>query len=121
LAWLGGIERTIGAARVARDTAGRGQLRVVVRSVPIADPLPHVAGDVVKPVPVRRKLRHRRETDVRVLARVLVREMSLMTVRHPCSVRPEGVAPRIDVSGETAAGGEFPLGLCWNPFAPRPC
>ena len=44
-----GIERVGRTLRVARDAADRRQLTVVVRAIPIADPLPDVADDVMEP------------------------------------------------------------------------
>src|SRR5437773_76896 len=106
--WLGGlarVERGLGPLGIAGDTACRSQLLVVIGPIPITDPLPHVAGHVVQPVPVRRKPLHRPDTGEPVLARVVVGKMPLVGVRHPLAPWLERVAPRIELPGETAARG----------------
>jgi len=66
-AGFSGIERVGRTLRVARD-ADRRQLTVVVRAIPIADPLPHIAGDIMQAVRVRGELRDRRDPEERIRA-----------------------------------------------------
>src|SRR5262245_13689011 len=95
---LGWIERRGGTVRIARDAALGRELRVRVRAIPVADPLPHVAGDVVQPIGVGWKLRDRRDADELIVTSIRLREVPLMAVRHPAAVFPELVAPRIDLA-----------------------
>src|SRR5436309_3272325 len=110
--WLGGlarVERGLGPLGIASHASRPSQLVVVVGAIPITDPLPHVAGHVVQPVPVGRKPRHRPDAREPVLARVVVGKMPLVGVRHPLAPWLERVAPRIELPGETAARRELPL------------
>ena len=61
LAGLVGIVRRVRALRIARDNARDSKPGVGVGAVPVARPLPCVAGHVVKAVTVGWKLRHRRD------------------------------------------------------------
>src|SRR5262245_4858058 len=63
---LVGIERGFGPLRIPRDATSRRELRVVVRTIPVADPFPCVASDIVEAVPVRWKLRDWSKADERV-------------------------------------------------------
>ena len=76
------------------SVAGFGQLRVVIRPIPIAAPLPDVARHVVKAVTIRWKFRDGRDTGETVVGLVLHREFSLVSVRHPFSLRDEIRRPR---------------------------
>ena len=67
-----GIERVGRSLRVASDAADGRQLIVVVGAIPIADPLPDVAGDVMKPVRVRGELRYGRDPLECIRARVVI-------------------------------------------------
>src|SRR5688572_7733105 len=55
-AGLTGIERLSGARGIARNRLFGRQLRIIVRPVPVADPLPDVAADIVEAIPVSGKL-----------------------------------------------------------------
>src|SRR6266487_2944379 len=68
---LGWVERRIWPVRIHCDAASLGELRVVIRTIPIAAPLPDVAGHVVKAVTIRRKFRDRCDAGVAIFARVL--------------------------------------------------
>src|SRR5580765_1060846 len=57
------IERRLGAARIACD-ATRCERSIVVRPVPVADPLPDIARHVVEPVSVGWVRPHGRGTSV---------------------------------------------------------
>src|SRR5580704_7828629 len=96
--------------RVVRYTAG-AEILVVVRAVPVAGPLPDVAGHVVEFVSVRGELGDGREAGVAVFAGVLIREVAFMGVGHPLVIRTEVVAPDVGLAGETSAGCELPFGL----------
>src|SRR4030095_7816254 len=72
------IERGVGPFGISRYAAGFGQIRVVVRPVPIAAPLPDVARHVVEAISVRRKFRHGRESDVTIPPLLFDRERSLV-------------------------------------------
>src|SRR4051794_19851336 len=79
-AGLGGIERARWPLRIAGDGGARGQLRVVVLAIPVGDPFPDVAGDVVEAVAVGRKLRGGTDALERILAGVSIRKMALMGI-----------------------------------------
>src|SRR5271166_5954435 len=108
---LAGIESGIRPLWVAGDASLTGKLRVIVRPIPVAGPLPDVACHVIKSIAVGGKLRHRSNADVAIRACVFVWKMSLMGVCHPLAIRTELVAPRKRLAGEPAARGELPLGL----------
>ena len=76
---LRGIVGTGGTLRVPRHASG-GQLSVVIRPIPVADPLPDVAGHVVQTVALSGELR-RLDATVAVLALVLDGEAALIRVR----------------------------------------
>src|SRR5262245_40246452 len=76
---LGWIGRRVRAARILRNARAR-ELRVVVRPVPVARPLPDVAGDVEESVVVGGIGRHLRDAAVGVGVRVLVGEVALVRV-----------------------------------------
>src|SRR5688572_10528511 len=81
-AGLIGIVRRGGALRIASYASRRRELRVVVGSIPVANPFPDVAADVVKAVAVRGKLSDGRYTREAVRARIVVRKMTLVRVGH---------------------------------------
>src|SRR5688572_7067447 len=90
---LGRIKRRIRAARIPGSFVHLRQLGVVIGSIPIAAPLPDVAGHVVEAVTVGRKLRYRREARIAVVGGVLDRKLSLPGVGHPLAVWTKFVAP----------------------------
>src|SRR5262245_60941375 len=73
---LGRIERRDRAARIACDAACRRELRIVIGTIPVADPLPDVSRHVVEAVRIRGKLRDRREACEAVLAAVAIGKVS---------------------------------------------
>ena len=111
------VERRVRALRVTRDAACGGELRVVVGPIPVAGPLPDVAGHVVEAVAVGRELRHRPDAAVAILARVFVREV------HPGECWPsrgpwrELVAPRVELAAQPASRRELPLRFRRQPLA----
>ena len=88
-----GIERRRGALRIAGHTAGGHQLLVIIGAIPIAGPLPDIAGHVIQSISVGSVLRHGGNPSVAVLARVGIWEVSLVRVRHPLALRTELIAP----------------------------
>src|SRR5215469_6370605 len=108
---FGGVPGRIGPLWIARRPALRRQLLVVIRAVPVAGPLPDVARHVVESVRVGGKLRHRSDARESIRALVLEREMALVGVGHPLSLRMKVVSPGVEVPGEAAARGELPLGF----------
>ena len=68
-------------ARVDRHLAGH----LVPRRVEVGRPLPHVAGDVVEPIAVRRERHDGRRADPALGARVVVGEPPLPLVHHEAS------------------------------------
>src|SRR5437773_11323200 len=106
---LGWIEWCVRSLGIAHYAASLGELRVVIRTIPVAAPLPDVAGHVVKAVTIRRKFRDRCDAGVAVFARVFHREFSLPGIRHPFPVRSEFIAPGVSLARKSAARGEFEL------------
>ena len=84
---LGGIERAFRAWRVSRDAALLGKFLKIIRAIPIATPLPDVAGHVIEAVAIWRKRFHGRDTGKSVFACVLDRELSLIAVCRELPVR----------------------------------
>src|SRR5204862_6462933 len=83
---------------VARQSALFGQRLVVIWPIPIAAPFPYVAGQLVKPIAIRWKRFHRRDSGVTVFARIFHRKFSLPRVGHPFAVGPEFIAPHVHLS-----------------------
>src|SRR5512138_3249114 len=119
LGWLGGIVGRVRTLRVARHAAGQLEPRKVVGTIPVAAPLPYVAGDIVEAVGVRWELCDRRDAFEAVLARVaaLQREPALVNVRLKFSARLLLVAPCIQAAGHSAARSELPLRFRGQAFA----
>src|SRR5271170_1470019 len=108
---LAGIVRCVGPLGIASDTSLIGELRIIVRPIPVGGPLPDVAGHVIKTVAISGIRRDWANADLAIRARIFVWKMSLMRVCHPLAVRTEIVAPDKWLSGETAARGKLPLRL----------
>ena len=119
-AGFAGIERVGRSLRVAGDAADRRQLPVVVRAIPIADPLPHVAGDVMEPVAVRGELRHWRESRERIRAGIVIGKVTLMAVGHPPIRDLERIAPGEELPRQAAARRKFPFRFRRQPLAGPP-
>ena len=92
LAWLGRVVRRIRTGRVVRHGTANRERGVVVGAVPVARPLPDVAGHVVQAEPVRGKPGDSCQPDRTVLADIADREASLKGVGHPFPVRSELVS-----------------------------
>src|SRR5688500_14480822 len=58
---------------------------------------------------------------MRVLARITIGKVSLMTVRHPLAAALEVVAPGEDLSAQPAARCELPLGFSRQPLGRPLC
>ena len=89
------VERRIRSLWIHCHAACFGQLRVVIRPIPIATPFPNVARHVVEAVAICRELSHRRKASITVLTAILDREFPLPGIGHPFPVRPELIAPGI--------------------------
>src|SRR5262245_61370999 len=107
-----GLLRVVAAARtvrVVRDRTRLRQRRVIIRPVPVGTPLPDVAAHVVEPEPVWWECRHRRCAGVAVGAAISYGEPSLPCVRGSSAARSQLIAPRIEISLESAACRELEL------------
>src|SRR5947207_4936706 len=104
---LGRIEWGVGTSRIVRDAALVGQGLVVIGAIPIAAPLPNVAGHVVKAVTIRRKRFYGCNADIPIFGHVFHWKFSLPSVRHPFSTGPKFVAPYVCRSEERRVGKEF--------------
>ena len=107
------------ALRVTRHTPLYRQRRVSVGAVPIAAPLPHVAGHIVEAVTIRRILRDgcKALKTVFALVAILHGEIALINVRLPLAAGLQLVAPRIRFAGKAATRGEFPFRFRGQGFA----
>src|SRR5260370_33155930 len=83
---------------------------MVVGPIPVATPLPDVSCHIVKSVTVRWKLRDWREAGETIIARVLYRKLSLVSVRHPFTPGFQFIAPGTRFAVQCAARGEFSFG-----------
>src|SRR6476620_2391260 len=92
---LSRIKRRIRPLRIARDSAFVCERSIVIRPIPIAAPLPYIAGHVVKAVAILRKRFHRGYALVTVFARILHWKFSLPRVGHPFSAGTKIIAPGI--------------------------
>src|SRR5688572_11399819 len=110
-AGLAGSVRRRRARRIARHSSRRTEPREEAGAVPVADPFPDIAANVVEAVAVRGKLRDGSNAGEAVGARVVIRKVALVRVAHPTLAGCEFVAPRKEFAGEPAASGKFPLGL----------
>src|SRR5271166_6182693 len=99
---LGWIEWHFRALRVARDVADLGKLFEIIGAIPVAAPLPDVAGHVVEAVAISREGAHWRNAGETILAGILDRELSLVGVRHELPARLEFIAPRIELAAQAS-------------------
>src|SRR5215831_3853030 len=90
---LRGIERCVRPTRIAGYSTCLSELRIIIGSIPVTGPLPHVSGHVIKSVRIRRELRHRRDACVTVFAGVEVGKMTLVRVGHPLALRTKRISP----------------------------
>src|SRR5215510_16589568 len=109
LRWLGGVIGRVRSLRVPCNVSGRSELRLVIGAIPVADPLPDIAGHVVKPILVRWKLRDRGDASVSICSGVFQRKLALIGVRHPLAVWTEFIAPDVGFACETSSGRKFPF------------
>ena len=89
----------------------RGRLAVVIGRVPVRDPFPDIAHDVVKPVAVRRKALDRRDIPELVFAGIAFGKNALPDVRPVRAVGGQIGAPGEFLAVEPAADGIFELRL----------
>src|SRR5271167_3132807 len=89
------IEGRIRSLRIAGYASCGRQLLVIIGAIPIAGPLPYIAGHVEQAISIRRILCHCSNSDVPVLAGIFHRERSLMSVGHPFAVGSEFFAPDV--------------------------
>ena len=108
---FGGIIRGGRSGRIFGDAARQLEPRIGVRAIPVTHPLPGIAGFIVEAVTVGGELRDGRQPRESVLALVLDGEAALPGIGHELAPGIELIPPGIHAAGETAAGGEFPLGL----------
>src|ERR1700722_7271748 len=122
---FGRVERCIRTFRISRNPPCAGELLIVIRTIPIVGPLPHIPGHIVKAVSVGRKSPRAGDADVLVFPSVLERKLALKRVGHPLAVRSEFIAPAKRLAGQTAPRSEFPFGLrgqsLASPFRISPC
>src|SRR3954464_7778464 len=103
--WFGWVKRGIWSLWILSELPGLREFSVVIRSIPIAAPLPDVARHVVKPIAVRGKLRYWRDSSKTVVARIFHREFALPGISHPFTVRPKVVSPSVRLIRKSAAFG----------------
>ena len=89
----------------------------IIGAIPIAAPLPDVAGHVIEAVAIWRKRFHGRNTGKSIFAFVLNRELSLIGVCHELPAGFELIAPGIELSAQASPRGKLPLGLRRQPLA----
>src|SRR5918996_5356747 len=110
-----GIDGAVAVAspRVVDGAAGVGDLArpFAVVLVPVADPLPHVAGHLEQAVAIGRERPHRGGVLVAVEHLVADRELALPHVGHVPPAGGELVAPGVLGALEATTGGALPLGL----------
>src|SRR5215469_7292965 len=111
LGWFGRVEGRVRTLGIACDCTCRRKLLVVIRSIPIAGPLPNVSCHVIQAIAIRRKLLDRRDPHIAVFPTIGFRKMALECVGHPFAVRPERRTPRKRLARKSAPGRRLPLGL----------
>jgi hypothetical protein len=97
------------------DSEQPAQLRehlVVICSVPIGRPFPNVPSHIEESKTVGPERSNGSGADETVFARVLVREVSLESVRLKLALRLEFISPDESLAIQTATRGEFELGFC---------
>src|SRR5262249_4516914 len=104
------VQAPLGPGRID-DHPLAGAPAVQIDLVPVAAPLPDVAGHVVQAVAVGRERLHRRGALVAVPGRVLPRELALPAVALRLLLREGLVAPGVGLAFQTAPGGELPFRL----------
>src|SRR5215472_50394 len=114
---LSRIKRCRRTLWVSGNASHRSELLIVVGSVPIARPLPHISSHVIQAITVRRVMRNRRDADESILTGVRIREVALMCIRHPFPVWPKLVSPYKWLAGEAAARRKLPFCLARQALA----
>jgi hypothetical protein len=104
-----------------RESTRQSKFLVVVGTIPVACPLPDIAGHVIQAVRIGRVMRYRGDSDESILSCIGVGEMSLMGVGHPFSARTELVSPDEWLAGTASSGGKFPLRFGWQSFSDPFC
>src|SRR5215468_7953255 len=117
LRWLGGVIGRIRSLRVPCNVSGRSELRVVIGAIPVADPLPDIAGHVVKPILVRWELRDRGDANVSICSSVFQWKLALIGIRHPLATRTKLIAPDVGFASKTSARCKFPFCFGGQPLS----
>src|SRR4030081_986351 len=87
------------------------KLCVVIRAIPVGNPLPDISRHVVEAKLVEREGCDRRYPSVSIFGSILVGEMSLKGVGHPFTSWIELITPGIGLPVAAATRSELPLGL----------
>src|SRR5215469_634124 len=114
---LVGIVWRTGTLRIARHAASCGKLLVIIWSVPVTHPLPHVSRHVEEAVTVRRILCNRSDAHMPVFARIHPREMSLERVCHPFALGSKFISPHKRLAAQSSARRKLPFRLRGKTFA----
>ena len=109
---ISGIKTVNRAERVSSRAVS-----VIVVTIFIKTPFPHVPGHVEQPVSVGGICADRRCGDVTVFPEILQGKFSPPNVMRPLAVRFEFISPRIRFPFKTSPGGIFPFGFGRQPFA----
>lgn len=117
LTGLGGIEGGIRSARIARHATNCNELLVIVGTVPVAGPLPHVTRHVIKAISVGRILRHGGDTRIAIIASTAVREVSLMCVGHLLAIWAKRLILDERLAGKIVVCRKLLFCLCGQPLA----
>src|SRR5205809_1660069 len=100
---LTGIETVGRSGWIHRDFAAGCQGLIVVGTVPVGSPFPHVARHVEQAVSIGRERAHRRGSHVSVFTSVCVGKVPLESIRHRLAAGHELVAPVVTLAVESAA------------------
>src|SRR5689334_3204047 len=95
---LRGVERRLRSLWVSRDPAFVHKCLVIIGTIPIAAPFPHVSSHVVQAIAVWWKGFHRRDAGITVFACIFHRECSLPRVSHPFAAGSQFITPNVGFS-----------------------
>src|ERR1700677_1791914 len=108
LTGFGWIVSRIGPLRVARNSHCC-ELLVIIRTVPVAGPLPDVSRHIIEAISIRSKFGNWGYSGIAVGPCIFVGKMTLMRVGHPFPIGAELISPDKRLASKTAARGELPF------------
>src|SRR5262245_18991541 len=109
-----GIQAVLRALRIRGDLSAGSENPVIIRAVPVGNPLPHVTGHIPQTVPVGWERACRRRAPIAIFGNIVIGKVSLEGIGHVLAAGHELVAPVVRFAVEPAARRKFELRFCWQ-------